>query len=186
MAKFSPARAGLLSALAFASLTGLAAAQSVPPAAPAQPQRTAPTAQQATPPAAAPSSVAARTWSTPERIEARVQDLHQRLGIRPEQESKWKAVADAMRENGKNMEAAMDKRRDAWAKMSAIEDLKSYQQMSEAHSDALKNMIDAFTPLYDSMSPDQRHAADEVFHRYNQAAAASGAERPAGTPKATN
>lgn len=184
MATFSLARAGLVSALTFASMTGLAAAQSTPPAAPAAPQRVAPTAQQAVPPA----NVAARSYTTEERIEARVQDLHQRLGIRPEQESKWKGVAAAMRENGKNMEAAMEKRRDAWAKMSAIEDLKSYQQMSEAHSDALKNMIDAFTPLYESMSADQRRAADEVFHRYNQAAAASGAERPPGTgiPKATN
>jgi hypothetical protein len=66
-----------------------------------------------------------------------------------------------MRENA----AAMDKltasnRTVAPQSMTAVEDLKTYQQFAQAHVDGLKNLA---STLYEAMPDAQKKTADEVF-----------------------
>ena len=91
-----------------------------------------------------------------ETVEQRITNLHAALKITPAEETQWNGVAQAMRENA----AAMDKlvathRATPPQNMSAVDDLKTYQQFAEAHVDGLKNLTSAFSTLYNAM-PDAR------------------------------
>jgi periplasmic protein CpxP/Spy len=47
--------------------------------------------------------------------------------------------------------------------MTAIQDLQNYQQFAQAHVDGLKNLISAFSTLYNAMPDAQKKVADQVF-----------------------
>ena len=50
--------------------------------------------------------------------------------------------------------------------MNAVDDLKSYSEITEAHARGLKRFISVFEPLYASMSDAQKKDADTLFrHR---------------------
>jgi len=100
--------------------------------------------------------------SPTERVEARIKSLHDRLNITAAQETQWAAVADAMRDNAKTMEAAIQQR-EAAKSMTAVDDLKAYQAIADAHAQGLQKLIPAFDALYASMSDDQKKNADTVF-----------------------
>jgi len=105
-----------------------------------------------------------------ENVEQRIQQLHSELKITPEQESKWNSVAQAMRDNAANMEKLVaEKRQQAPQNMTAVDDLKTYQEFTQAHLDGLKNLTSAFSSLYDSMSDQQKKNADQVFAKFNRA-----------------
>jgi periplasmic protein CpxP/Spy len=104
-------------------------------------------------------------------VEQRITQLHAELKIAPEQESKWNSVAQAMRDNAANMEKLVaEKRQQGPQNMTAVDDLKTYQEFAQAHVDGLKNLTSAFSSLYDSMSDQQKKNADEVFAKFNRAA----------------
>src|SRR6266436_7770719 len=102
----------LTRSFAIASLTGAALiAGSLAPA----------TAQ--TPDSKKPPAAAAATSSKPETVEQRIQTLKTSLQIKPEQETKWNAMAQAMRDNASRMEKLVaDKRKTPPEKMTAIDD----------------------------------------------------------------
>jgi len=117
-----------------------------------------------------------RTFSSPERLEARVAELQQKLKITGEQKPQWDKVVAAMRDNADAIEDVLAHRRQNAGKMNALEDMQSYQTLSEKHAEGLKNMVAAFGPLYQSLSPEQKKAADNEFSGYRK--------RVAGTTKA--
>jgi hypothetical protein len=47
--------------------------------------------------------------------------------------------------------------------ISALDDMKQYAEITQAHADGTKKLVDAFQPLYDSMSADQKKLADTTF-----------------------
>jgi periplasmic protein CpxP/Spy len=109
-------------------------------------------------------SGAEATETKGETVEQRITDLHTALKITPDQDAKWNAVAQAMRENA----AAMDKlaasnRTTPPQEMTAVDDLKIYQKFAQAHVDGLKNLISSFDALYISMPDAQKKVADRVF-----------------------
>lgn len=111
-----------------------------------------------------------------EGVEQRITQLHAELKITPDQESKWNSVAQAMRDNSSNMEKLVAEKRDqAPQNMTAVDDLKTYQQFTQAHLDGIKNMTSAFETLYNSMSDQQKKNADEVFAKFNRAEPHAGA-----------
>jgi len=128
-------------------------------------QSTAPThAPTAANPANAPASAQGAG------VEQRIKQLHAELKITPDQESKWNSVAQAMRDNAANMEKLVaEKREKGPQNMTAVEDLKTYQEFTQTHLDGLKNLTSAFSSLYDSMSDQQKKNADEVFAKFNRA-----------------
>ena len=139
--------------LAIASVTGAALL-----AMPAMAQ----TKEQATKPPAADAA----TSSKPETVEQRITTLKAALKITPDQEKKWDGVAKAMRDNASRMEKLVaEKRKIAPDKTTAVDDLKTYQEFTEARLDGLKHLTSAFKSLYDSMTPEQKKNADTVFEK---------------------
>lgn len=112
-----------------------------------------------TPAAAAPASGAARYE---ERVEQRIAYLHSQLKITPQQEPQWKAFADVMRSNGETM-AGLYQQRMSNTNQSALDDMKQYAALTQAHADGTKKLLDAFDPLYNSLSTDQKQLADTTF-----------------------
>ena len=123
---------------------------------------------QSSAPSAAPSH--APGDSTPAEVKAEAQrnkdvekhivDLHAKLKITAAEESQRGDVAKTMRDNANEIEEAIDKRE---AHGTAIDDLKAYGDVVQAHADGIKKLANAFSPLYTSMSDDQKKVADEVF-----------------------
>jgi hypothetical protein len=98
-----------------------------------------------------------------DRTEARIKDLHATLKITPDQEDLWNKVTQVMRDDAKTMDALNQARFEKAKAMTAVEDLKSYSEVAQAHADGLKNFIPVFEELYVSMSDDQKKDADTLF-----------------------
>jgi hypothetical protein len=132
-----------------------------------------PVAAQTTP-SSKPPAAAAATSSKPDTVEQRITQLKAALKITPDQESKWNAVAQAMRDNASSMEKLVaTKRAIPPEKMTAIDDLKTYEEFTESRLDGLKHLTSAFKSLYDSMPADQKKNADQVFRSYGPTNSAS-------------
>jgi|SRR5579862_896953 len=162
------AAAALLPAILFAvSLHSTYAAESAAQATPmsaSQPQAAQPA------PGAGPKVHAASV----DRIEERITDLHKKLHVTPDQEALWSDVAQVMRENGQKMRDEVAQRSAKLKTMNAVDDLKSYQMITDEHADGLKRLIPAFEALYAKMTPAQQKNADLVFGEQQRSAAHRG------------
>lgn len=101
-------------------------------------------------------------------LETRISQLHQQLKITPEQEKKWDAVAKVMRSNAESSRSLVVERRKDEANMTAVADLNAYADIAELHAKNTRKMAKVFSALYDSMSADQKKAADEVFRDHKR------------------
>lgn len=127
------------------------------------------------PPAAAPPTVATpRTaaHSSPGAVEHRIDQLHTQLRITPEEQSQWDAFAQTMRQNADNMHSAIDQRASQMGTMDASQNMQSYAQLAQTHAQDMQQMASAFQTLYQSMSPEQRQTADQMFRARDQRMAA--------------
>lgn len=113
--------------------------------------------------ATASSSKTIGKTSHSDRVEARIGDLRSKLKITPDQEDKWNNVTEVMRENAQKLDSLTQTRIQTANRMTAVEDLKSYSQIADAHAEGLKKFIPAFQALYDSMSDVQKKQADAMF-----------------------
>jgi hypothetical protein len=95
--------------------------------------------------------------------ELRIQDMHTRLKITAAQEEQWGKVAEVMRDNAKVMDGLTQARMDRAPTMTAIDDLKSYGEITGAHADGIRKLTPVFATLYDSMSDPQKKEADTLF-----------------------
>jgi hypothetical protein len=126
---------------------------------------------------AAPQSQAGAgaTTAKGETVEQRITSLHTALKITSDEDAKWNAVAQAMRENASNMDKLVAETRTTSPQtMTAVDDLNMYQKFSQAHVDGLKNLISSFTTLYSAMPDAQKKVADGVFQSSHKATAANG------------
>ena len=98
-----------------------------------------------------------------ERVETVIKDLHSKLKITEKQERQWNKVAQVMRDNAKTMDALMKTRLEKGKAMNAVEDLKSYSEVTDAHAAGIKKFIPVFESLYVGMSDEQKKDADAVF-----------------------
>jgi periplasmic protein CpxP/Spy len=122
-------------------------------------------------PAAAPEPgvATAGTASKADRVEARIKELYAKLKITPAQEELWNKVTQVMRDDAKTMEGLIKTRSEKESTMTAVDDLKSYSAITEAHADYLKKFIPVFEPLYASMSDAQKKSADTLFRHHGHA-----------------
>ncbi|BAN23274.1 Spy/CpxP family protein refolding chaperone [Caballeronia insecticola] len=97
------------------------------------------------------------------RVEERIAQLHASLKITPQQETQWSAFADVMRDNGRTMADLYRQRIAQRDTMSALDDMKQYEQITQANADGTKRLVAAFEPLYASLSPEQKKLADASF-----------------------
>ena len=115
----------------------------------------------------APPAAAAATSVKPETVEQRIVTLKAALKVTPEQEPKWTAVAQAMRDSSVQMEKLVaTKRAIPPEKTTAVDDLKTYQEFTEVRLEGLKKVNSTFKSLYDSMPAEQKKNADMVFEKY--------------------
>lgn len=98
-----------------------------------------------------------------QHVEARIKDLHAKLKITPDEEAAWNDVATAMRDSENNVSDLIKDRHQNATTMTAVDDMQSYQKITQAHADGLGKVIAAFTKLYDMMPDDQKKNADKVF-----------------------
>jgi hypothetical protein len=115
--------------------------------------------------AAAVSTKSSVTQRDKERtgIDALIDHLHESLKITAEQEPLWRGVTKVMRENAETISTLAQERAEHAQTATALENLKSYAEISEAHAAGTKRMITVFEALYDSMSAEQKKAADTEF-----------------------
>jgi hypothetical protein len=97
-----------------------------------------------------------------DRTETRITNLHARLAITEAQEAQWSNVAQVMRENAAEMESLVKARKEKGG-LNAVDDLKSYSTIADAHAAGLKKFIPAFEALYADLSADQKQVADKLF-----------------------
>jgi periplasmic protein CpxP/Spy len=155
------------------SLCGAALLTAVLASAPALAQSAgSPAAQPAAPPPSAAGPAADQAAAA--RVEARIKQLHTQLQITPAEDAQWTQFAQIMRENARDMGEAAAQRAAQFATMNAVDDMKSYEQLAEAHVQRLQKLIPAFEALYNAMSTEQKQIADRVFR--------GGAERHAQAP----
>ncbi|WP_206998320.1 Spy/CpxP family protein refolding chaperone [Trinickia mobilis] len=121
---------------------------------------------QASAPAATPVAASA-TAGHEARVEQRIAMLHSELKITPAQETQWQQFADVMRQNGETM-GDLYRQRMADKDLSALDDMKQYTQIAQAHADGMTKLVAAFEPLYSSFSPDQKKVADETFRQHGE------------------
>jgi hypothetical protein len=113
--------------------------------------------------AASPAAMPAPEPTGNSSVEARIKDLHKRLKITDAQKAQWDALAQVMRDNAQAM-ADLQKQRAADAQsMNAVDVVKSYGEVIQAHADGMKKFIPAFEELYNSLSDAQKKIADSMF-----------------------
>ncbi|HKE13029.1 MAG TPA: Spy/CpxP family protein refolding chaperone [Myxococcota bacterium] len=123
---------------------------------------------QAGPPGAAPAPPPPKKASPADRVETRIQDLHRNLKITPAQETQWRDFAQVMRDNEKAIDVILKERAANISKMNAIDDLRSYEKLADAHAEGLKKLVPAFEALYNTMSDEQKKNADAVFGKFEK------------------
>jgi len=116
-----------------------------------------------TAPATAPAATAAVAARMDAKVEARIKDLHTRLAITATEEDSWGKVAQVMRDNEATMSTLIETRSGGSKTMTAVDDLKSYGQIAQAHADGIQKFAPVFGTLYDSMSSEQKANADTIF-----------------------
>lgn len=107
--------------------------------------------------------VIAAKASAEDRVEARIKDMHAKLKITQAQEDQWTKVAQVMRDNAKSMDALTQARFEHAKTMTAVDDLKSYAEITDAHADGIKRFTPVFATLYAAMPDAQKKNADGVF-----------------------
>ena len=98
-----------------------------------------------------------------DRTELRIKDMHAKLKITAAEEPQWAKVAQVMRDDAKTMDTLTQARVDHAKDMTAIDDLKSYGEITDAHADGIKKLTPVFADLYASMSDTQKKEADAFF-----------------------
>lgn len=144
--------------------TGTAAPQTAPqPGATMAPQGNAP----------ASTAEAAPPQTLSQMVEHRIADMHSRLQITHAQEAKWNRFAAVMRSNAKQLNAAYQRRAAKLGSMSALQNMETYAQIERSRVNDLERLVPAFRALYASLTPEQKHVADELFrehtHQHRQA-----------------
>ncbi|MFM0504589.1 Spy/CpxP family protein refolding chaperone [Paraburkholderia caffeinilytica] len=120
------------------------------------------------------ASARVMTVATHTPVDTRIDNLHTRLQITADQESLWQPVAQAMRDNASAMDSLRQSRTANASNMSAVDDLRSYGQVVDAHADGVRKLTSVFETLYNSMSDTQKHNADLIFRSDTHHAAKKG------------
>ena len=105
-------------------------------------------------------------------VEARIRDLHKQLHITEAQKPQWDALTMVMRNNAQAMVDLQKQRAVDSQSMSAVEVIKSYESVIEAHEGGMKKFVPPFEALYNSMSDAQKKTADSLFRNREKASAA--------------
>jgi protein CpxP len=105
-----------------------------------------------------------------ETAKERIMHLHDELKITADQEVRWQSVAQVMLDNASAINDAVKGRAKLIHGMTAVDDLRTYEAVVDAHANGIRKLAAAFKPLYDSMPVAQQKNADAVFGHRTDAA----------------
>src|SRR5271166_6734097 len=105
-------------------------------------------------------------------VEARIRDLHKKLHITAAQKPQWDALTQVMRSNAQAMVDLQKQRAADSQSMDAVEVIKSYESVIEAHEAGMKKFVPPFEALYNTMSDAQKKSADSLFRTREKVSAA--------------
>ena len=106
-------------------------------------------------------------------VEAHIKRLHDQLKITSAEADQWNTVAQIMRDNEHQISGLIQQRAKNAPSMSAVDNLRTYEAITDAHEDGLKKLVPAFETLYGSMSDAQKKTADAVFSQRAQSRTAA-------------
>jgi periplasmic protein CpxP/Spy len=110
-----------------------------------------------------------------EGVEPEITELRDRLHITPAQQPQFDAFAEIMRKNAQELDTLMQQKSPT---ANAVDDMRFYLQFTQAQAEGLKRLLPAFQALYDSLSDQQKRAADSVMGNAGQ----PGEQRPGRPP----
>lgn len=145
------------------AVTLVAAALALPLAARAQSNTPAETPAPSTQKADTNADASAAPASRAETVEQRIADMRETLHITPAQQSEWDRFAQVMRDNAKAMDATVKASASKAATMNALDNMHTYERITEQHAQGVRKLTTAFGTLYNSLSSEQKSAADEMF-----------------------
>jgi Spy/CpxP family protein refolding chaperone len=96
-------------------------------------------------------------------VEARIKELHNKLHITTAQQTQWDNLVEVMRGNAKAMMDLQKERAQDVSSMNAVDAVKSYAEVIQAHETGMNKFVPAFESLYNSMSDSQKKIADSMF-----------------------
>jgi hypothetical protein len=120
------------------------------------------------------SSASHKGGPSKDAVEDRISNLRQKLHVTADQQGLWNDMAQVMRANAQKMRDNVTDRTARLKSMNAVDDLRSYQKITDEHADGLKRLLPAFEALYVKMSPAQQKNADHVFGEQQRRAARQG------------
>jgi hypothetical protein len=100
------------------------------------------------------------------RIDRRLTFLHQRLGIKPAQETAWTQFASEVRATEGQPTNMLDREREAAGNV--VQRLELRERVLERRSADLDRVLQALRPLYASLSDEQKRTADQLLFRSEQ------------------
>ena len=129
---------------------------------------------QASPPAT--TEAAPAPAETDAAVEARIKELHNKLHITAAQQTQWDNLVQVMRDNAKAMIDLQKQRAKDVKSMTAVDAVKSYAAVIEAHEAGMTKFVPAFEALYNSMSDAQKKTADSMFRSRVRTSAKKGSK----------
>jgi hypothetical protein len=96
-------------------------------------------------------------------VDGRIAFLKAELNITSAQQQQWQQVETAMRENAKALDQAIAAARQNRADKNAIERLEMRDHFTKVRSENNSRFLNAFKPLYASLSPEQQRTADQLI-----------------------
>jgi zinc resistance-associated protein len=99
-------------------------------------------------------------------LDARIAALHAGLKLTPEQEKLWPSLETAVRTAANNAMARHQKFKDAPAPASLVDRLRRRGENAVARGQNLEAIADAATPLYATLSEDQKQRLPVLMHGF--------------------
>jgi hypothetical protein len=97
-----------------------------------------------------------------DEVEQEITELRDRLHITPAQQQQFDVFAEIMRGNARELDELMRQQTQKPNK-NAVDDMRFYLQFTEAQAEGLKRLLPVFQALYDSLTDQQKRAADSVM-----------------------
>ena len=94
--------------------------------------------------------------------DGRIAFLKAELKITPAQETQWQQVATALHENANALDQVINSARQHSGTMDAVQHLALREQFAKVRADNDGRLLNAFKPLYASLSPEQQQIANQL------------------------
>jgi lipopolysaccharide export LptBFGC system permease protein LptF len=101
--------------------------------------------------------------SAVERTEERIKVLQAALKITEPQEIVWNNLAQAMRDNAKEMDAFAKESAERSKSMNSVDRMKYHSQITEVQLAQQKRFIPPFESFYTSLTDEQKKITDTIF-----------------------